>query len=73
MANSSKTKSDTKSTTECCTRGRPSADSGMIYGFGFIGAVIYYIQNATTFWGGVLGILKALVWPAMLVYKLLIL
>lgn len=45
--------------------------SGAVYGLGFVGAVVYYIQNADTFWMGVLGIIKALVWPAMLVYKLL--
>jgi hypothetical protein len=45
--------------------------SGGIYGLAFIGAAIYFIQQATSFWGGVLGILKALVWPAFLVYKLL--
>ena len=42
-----------------------------IYTLGVIGAAIYYIQHATTFWIGVLGIVKALVWPAILVYKLL--
>ena len=41
------------------------------YGLAFIGAAVYYIQHASTFWEGVLGLLKALVWPAMLVYKLL--
>lgn len=40
-----------------------------LYGLGFIGAVIYYISTATGFWDGVLGVLKALVWPAMLVHK----
>lgn len=44
---------------------------GAIYFFGFIGAAIYYIQTATSFWMGVLGFLKALVWPAFLVYELL--
>jgi hypothetical protein len=44
---------------------------GAIYGLGFIGAAIYYISHATSFWGGVLGFLKALIWPAMLVYELL--
>jgi hypothetical protein len=38
---------------------------------GFIGALLYFIQNATSFWGGVLGILKAIIWPAWLIYKLL--
>lgn len=43
----------------------------MVYGIGIIGAAIYYIQAANGFWVGVLGILKALVWPAFLVYALL--
>jgi hypothetical protein len=42
-----------------------------IYVFGLIGAAIYYISHATGFWIGVLGFLKAIVWPAFLVYKLL--
>lgn len=44
---------------------------GGIYFLGFVGAVIYYIQQATSFWMGVLGILKAIVWPAFLIYELL--
>jgi hypothetical protein len=44
---------------------------GGIYGMVFIGGVVYYIQHATSFWAGVLGILKALFWPAVLMYKLL--
>jgi len=44
---------------------------GAGYGLGFIGAAIYYISTATSFWMGVLGVLKALVWPAFLVYELL--
>ena len=43
---------------------------GGIYFLGFIGAAIYYIQQSTTFWQGVLGFLKALVWPVFLVHKL---
>jgi hypothetical protein len=42
--------------------------SNAVYGLGFIGAVIYYISTATGFWMGVLGILKAIVWPAFFVY-----
>lgn len=45
--------------------------SSAIYGLGFIGALIYFIGHAGTFWIGVLGFLKALVWPALLIYKLL--
>jgi hypothetical protein len=47
------------------------AASAPIYGLGFIGALVYYIGNAATFWIGVLGFFKAIVWPAMLVYELL--
>ncbi len=39
-----------------------------VYFFGLIGATIYFISHATTFWAGILGFLKALVWPAFLVY-----
>ena len=46
-----------------------SADA--VYGLGLIGALIYFIQHAIGFWGVILGILKALVWPAFLVYELL--
>jgi hypothetical protein len=45
--------------------------SAPVYGIGLIGALVYYIQHATTFLADVLGFFKAIVWPAMLVYKLL--
>jgi hypothetical protein len=45
--------------------------SGAVYGLGLIGSLVYYLQHATTFWNGILGIVKALVWPAFLVYHLL--
>ena len=48
-----------------------SAPAGAVYGLGLIGAAIYYISAATGFWMGVLGILKAIVWPAFLVYEAL--
>lgn len=44
---------------------------GAVYGLGFIGAAIYFISQATTFWMGVLGFLKAIVWPAFMVYEAL--
>ena len=43
----------------------------MVYFLGLIGALIYYLSTATGFWTGVLGVLKALVWPAFLVFELL--
>jgi hypothetical protein len=42
---------------------------GGLYGFGLIGAAIYYLQHATTFWLGVIGIIKAIFWPAVVIYK----
>ena len=42
-----------------------------VYLMGIIGAAIYYIAQASTFWMGVVGFLKALAWPAFLVYEVL--
>jgi hypothetical protein len=42
-----------------------------VYGLGLIGAAIFFIQHSATFWAGVLGLLKAIVWPAIILYKLL--
>lgn len=42
-----------------------------VYGLGLIGALVYYISTATTLIAGILGFLKALVWPAFLVYEAL--
>jgi len=54
----------------CCKKGNGGACGGAVYGLGFIGAVIYFVSGAVGFWAGVLGVLKALVWPAFLVYEL---
>lgn len=43
---------------------------GCAYFLGFIGSAVYYISTATGFWNGVLGVLKAIVWPAFLVHGL---
>jgi hypothetical protein len=48
-----------------------NAPSGAVYGLGLIGAAIYFISHATGFWMGVLGFLKAIVWPAFIVYEAL--
>ncbi len=50
---------------------RRSNSSNAVYGLGFIGAAVYYIMHATGFWMGVVGFLKAIVWPAFLVYEAL--
>ncbi|MCX7820554.1 MAG: hypothetical protein N2258_02640 [Brevinematales bacterium] len=43
---------------------------GAIYLLSMIGAAVYFIKTAISFWSGVLGILKAMVWPAILIYKI---
>jgi hypothetical protein len=45
--------------------------SGALYFVGFIGALVYWMQAAVGFGAVVTGFLKALVWPAYIVYKLL--
>ena len=45
-----------------------NGSASAVYGLGFIGAAIYFISTATGLWMGVLGVLKAIVWPAVLVY-----
>ena len=44
---------------------------GALYFVGFIGALVYWIQTAESFSTIITGILKAMVWPAYIVYKLL--
>jgi hypothetical protein len=58
---------------KCCSIKNFKCGSGCcgVYGLGIIGAAIYYISTATSFWIGVLGVLKAIVWPVFVVYGLL--
>lgn len=44
---------------------------GAIYGLGVIGAAVYFIQHATDSGMAILGIFKAIFWPAILMYRLL--
>lgn len=46
--------------------------SGWIYCLGLFASAVYYIQQSTGFWMGVLGVLKAIVWPAMLIYEVFV-
>ncbi|MFA6007529.1 MAG: hypothetical protein WC784_02700 [Candidatus Shapirobacteria bacterium] len=66
---------------ECCckekmfTRGHHHqyghGESSAIYGMGVVGALFYFLQSATTFGLIMLGIGKAIFWPAILMFKLL--
>jgi hypothetical protein len=44
---------------------------GFIWFLGVIGAAVYYVQSASGFLDGAFGLLKALVWPAIVAYHLL--
>ena len=46
-------------------------NGGGIYFLGFIGALLYYMNIAHGFGSYVVALLKAIVWPAYLVYHLL--
>ncbi len=45
------------------------APAGIVYVMGFIGAAVFFFGKATSFWMGVLGFFKAVVWPSLLVYQ----
>jgi hypothetical protein len=44
---------------------------GALYTLGFFGALFYFLQHAVTASDFLWGILKAIVWPALAVFKLL--
>jgi len=46
-----------------------TASGGAIYGLGIFGALVYYWQQADTFWEYVLALLQGVLWPAFLVYE----
>jgi len=44
---------------------------GAVYGLGFLGALFYYLTTAPTLLDGIIGVLKAIVWPAVIVYEIM--
>ncbi len=57
---------------KCCSHWQGRSGGGdAVYCLGLIGALVYFIGQASTFWLGVLGVLKAFVWPVFLVYEAL--
>jgi hypothetical protein len=46
-----------------------AAGGGAIYGLGIFGALVYFWQQADTFWEYVLAIIQGLLWPAWMVYE----
>ncbi|NQV52890.1 MAG: hypothetical protein HQ500_06890 [Flavobacteriales bacterium] len=46
-----------------------TTNNAPVYGLGLIGAMFYYIGVSSGFLGILLGIAKAILWPAFLVYE----
>jgi len=51
--------------------GSRSGGGGVIFCVGLVGSLVYWTQAAVGFGAVITGILKSLVWPAYIVYKLL--
>jgi hypothetical protein len=45
-----------------------AASGGAIYGLGIFGALVWFWQQADTFWEYVLAVFQGLFWPAFMVY-----
>lgn len=41
---------------------------GAVYGLGLLGALYYFLTTATGIWMGVVGVVKAIFWPGVLVW-----
>jgi hypothetical protein len=50
-------------------RTAPPCGGGAVYGLGLIGAAVWFWQQADGVGEHVVGLLKAVVWPAFLVYE----
>jgi hypothetical protein len=48
-----------------------SGGHGHFYGFGVLASLFYFLQNANTLEAWIIGIVKSLVWPALVIYKVL--
>ena len=44
---------------------------GWVLFMAYIGAAVYFFQQNETFWGFILALLKAAVWPAYVVHEVL--
>jgi hypothetical protein len=45
--------------------------SGFIFFVAFVGAAVYFVHQSAGFWGFILAILKAMVWPAFVMFHVL--
>lgn len=51
--------------------GKEKKQSGSIAFLTYIGAAVYFVNQVDGFWNIVAGLLKAVVWPAILLYNIL--
>jgi hypothetical protein len=51
------------------SKGAPPPAGGAVYGLGMIGALVYFLGSAETGRDYALAIGRAVVWPALLVYR----
>ncbi|HEY5695565.1 MAG TPA: hypothetical protein VIQ80_01910 [Candidatus Saccharimonadales bacterium] len=48
-----------------------NSSCGFVLFIAFFGAAVYFVQHSEGFWGFILAILKACVWPAFVTYHVL--
>jgi len=47
---------------------------GVVFVLAYVGAAIYFVSiSSGTFWGVIIGLLQAIVWPAYVMYHVLVL
>lgn len=65
---SKKSRKSKKVKAVCKEKFEKSSKGMAIYGMGFIGAAVYYVSTAPDVWGAIVGLVKAIFWPAFLVH-----
>ena len=60
-----------KNDCDCKCKFHKGSPSGALYGLGVIGAAVYILQNAHGLTPVVIGLVKAVGWPAVVLYKVL--
>lgn len=56
---------------DCKSSAAGCGGAGAVYGLGFLGALYYFLTTATSLWMGVVGVVKAIFWPGVLVWMAL--
>jgi len=69
MINKVTNKGSQMSKRENCYRNNMSPCSNAVYGLGLLGAAVYYWQTSPMLTDKLVGLIKAIFWPAFLVYK----